>query len=95
MTKLRFALSLALCELRHGVRRVGVYMASITLGVATLVSIHSFRADVAREVLIRDDREANLEPELRSLLQRLLEFGIDGIEDAYEEAGALVATAPG
>ena len=48
--KLRFAVSLALRELRHGVRRVGVYMASITLGVATLVSIHSFRADVARSV---------------------------------------------
>lgn len=52
-------------------------------------------ADVAREVLIRDERDANLEQELRSLLRRLLEFGIDGVEDAYEEAGALVATAPG
>jgi len=47
---IRFAISLAFRELRHGMRRVGVYMASITLGVATLVSIHSFRGDVARSV---------------------------------------------
>ncbi|KPJ84109.1 MAG: hypothetical protein AMS19_02045, partial [Gemmatimonas sp. SG8_23] len=33
-----------------GLRRVGVYMASITLGVAALVSIHSFREDFARSV---------------------------------------------
>ena len=46
----RFALRLAIRELRHGFRRVGVYMASITLGVAALVSIHSFREDVARSV---------------------------------------------
>jgi putative ABC transport system permease protein len=42
-------------ELRHGVRRIGVYMASITLGVATLVSIHSFRGDVARSVQAEAD----------------------------------------
>jgi putative ABC transport system permease protein len=48
--RLRFAVRLALRELRHGLRRVGIYMASITLGVAALVSIHSFRDDVARSV---------------------------------------------
>ena len=48
--RLRFAWRLALRELRHGLRRVGIYMASITLGVAALVSIHSFRDDVARSV---------------------------------------------
>ena len=37
-------------ESRHSLRRVGVYMASITLGVAALVSIHSFRDDVARSI---------------------------------------------
>jgi putative ABC transport system permease protein len=51
----RFAISLALRELRHGVRRVGVYMVSITLGVATLVSIHSFRGDVSRSVQAEAD----------------------------------------
>jgi putative ABC transport system permease protein len=48
--RFRFAVRLALRELRHGLRRVGMYMASITLGVAALVSIHSFRDDVARSV---------------------------------------------
>ncbi|MEX2049219.1 MAG: FtsX-like permease family protein, partial [Gemmatimonadota bacterium] len=48
--RLGFAARLALRELRHGVRRVGIYMASISLGVAALVSIHSFRDDVARSV---------------------------------------------
>ena len=48
--RLRFAWRLALRELRHGLRRVGIYMASITLGVGALVSIHSFRDDVARSV---------------------------------------------
>lgn len=45
-----FALRLAVRESRYGFRRVGVYMASIALGVAALVSIHSFREDVARAV---------------------------------------------
>jgi len=48
--RLGFAVRLALREGRHGFRRVGMYMASITLGVAALVSIHSFRDDVARSV---------------------------------------------
>jgi len=45
-----FALRLALREGRFSFRRVGVYMLSITLGVAALVSIRSFREDVARSV---------------------------------------------
>ena len=45
-----FALRLALRESRHGFRKIGVYMASITLGVAALVSIHSFREDFARSI---------------------------------------------
>ncbi len=48
--RLGFAFRLALRESRHGLRRVGVYMASITLGVGALVSIHSFRDDFARSV---------------------------------------------
>jgi putative ABC transport system permease protein len=51
----RFAWRLAMRELRHGLRRIGVYMVSITLGVATLVSIHSFRGDVARSVQAEAD----------------------------------------
>ena len=48
--KAGFALRLAIREGRHSLRRVGVDMASISLGVGALVSIHSFRDDVARSV---------------------------------------------
>lgn len=48
--RLRFALTLALREGRHGFKRVGMYMVSISLGVGALVSIHSFREDVARSI---------------------------------------------
>jgi putative ABC transport system permease protein len=45
-----FALSLALREGRSSARRLGVYMGAITLGVAALVAINSFRANVAASV---------------------------------------------
>jgi putative ABC transport system permease protein len=47
---IRIALRLAAREGRHSIRRVGPYMVSITLGVAALVAIHSFRADVERSL---------------------------------------------
>lgn len=58
-----FALRQAARETRASWRRVGLYMASITLGVAALVAINSFRANVqasvggsARELLGADLR---------------------------------------
>ena len=48
--RLGFALSLARRELRSSVRRIGVYMLSISLGVMALVAIHGFSADVNRSV---------------------------------------------
>ncbi|MEX2466621.1 MAG: FtsX-like permease family protein [Gemmatimonadota bacterium] len=53
---IRIALRLALREGRHSLKRVGPYMVSITLGVAALVAIHSFRADVERSL----EREAEV-----------------------------------
>ena len=53
--RLGFALKLAMWESRQGLRRVGVYMASITLGVSALVSIHSFRDDVSRSIQLEAD----------------------------------------
>lgn len=47
---IRIAVRLALREGRHSLKRVGPYMVSITLGVAALVAIHSFRADVERSL---------------------------------------------
>lgn len=53
---IRAALRFASREARHSIRRVGPYMASITLGVTALVSIHSFQVDVERAV----EREAEV-----------------------------------
>ncbi len=41
---------LAWHEGRSSLRRVGLYMGSITVGVAALVAIHSFRGDVVRSI---------------------------------------------
>lgn len=64
-----FALALAWRELRSSARRVGVYMASITLGVAALVAVNSFRSAVvagierdARAILGADLRLGGSEP---------------------------------
>jgi putative ABC transport system permease protein len=45
-----FALRLALREGRASLRRVGLYGLSISLGVAAMVSVQSFRDDVSRSV---------------------------------------------
>lgn len=45
-----FPLRMASREWRHALRRLGVYMASITVGVAALVALHSFRDDVVRSI---------------------------------------------
>ena len=45
-----FALTLARREGRAGIRKLGIHIGSIALGVAALVAIHSFRADVARSI---------------------------------------------
>jgi hypothetical protein len=49
----------------------------------------------AREVLSRDAHNASLEPELGDLLHRAVEFGIDGVEDAFEEIGQVPVPAAG
>lgn len=48
--RIPFALALAWRESRSSGRRLGIYMGSITLGVAALVSINSFRENVAASV---------------------------------------------
>ena len=48
--RLPFALALAARESRSSWRRIGLYMSSITLGVAALVAINSFRASVLASV---------------------------------------------
>ena len=45
-----FAVNMARREWRSTVRRLGVYMMSITVGVGALVALHSFRNDVVRSI---------------------------------------------
>ena len=87
--RLRFAWRLALRELRHGLRRVGVYMASITLGVAALVSIHSFRDDVARSV----QEEADVLMGANARLEDDVPYppSVDAVLDSLAGAGVGVA----
>jgi len=82
-----FALRLAMRESRHSLRRIGVYMASITLGVGALVSIHSFRDDFARSVQDEADvlmganarlsADAAPGPEIEQVLDSLRTSGVD------------------
>jgi len=85
----RFAWRLALRELRHGFRRVGVYMASITLGVAALVAIHSFRDDVARSV--REEADVLMGANARFADDAPLPPDIEAVLDSLRGAGAGVA----
>jgi len=84
-----FAVRLAARESRHGIRRVGVYMASITLGVAALVAIHSFRDDVARSV--REQAEILLGADVRLASNRPLPDSVTRIVDSLSAAGVAVA----
>ena len=45
-----FALTMAAREWRSTFKRLGVYMMSITVGVAALVALHSFRDDVVQSI---------------------------------------------
>lgn len=84
--RLPFAVTLALREARGSLPRLGAYTASITLGVAALVALHSFRSDVsssiesqAKVLLGSDIRLSTSSPfgnQARSLLDSLSEQGV-------------------
>jgi len=86
---LGFLLRMALREGRHSLRRVGVYMVSITLGVGALVSIHSFRDDVARSV--RDEAETLMGANARVESQRPFPDSVEAVLDSLTSAGVGVA----
>ena len=48
--RIPFAVSLAIREGRSSARRLATYMIAITVGVAALVAINSFRANVVQSV---------------------------------------------
>lgn len=84
-----FALRLALRESRHGLRRIGVYMASITLGVGALVSIHSFRDDFARSV--QDEADVLMGANARLAGDAPYTAEVEAVLDSLRDAGVGVA----
>jgi putative ABC transport system permease protein len=84
-----FAWKLAIREGRHGFRRVGVYMASITLGVAALVSIHSFRDDFSRSV--QEEADVLMGANARLSDDKPLAPAVQAVVDSLSEAGVPTA----
>ena len=84
-----FALRLAVRESRHSMRRIGVYMASITLGVGALVSIHSFRNDFARSV--QEEADVLMGANVRLSADAPTENGVTAVLDSLRGAGVEVA----
>lgn len=84
-----FALRFAWREGRAGVRQIGVYMMSITLGVAALVALHSFRGDVTRSV--EAEARAILGADLRFSRGTPFSDSIRAVTDSLAAEGAQVA----
>ena len=87
--QLGFALRLALRESRHGLRRVGIYMVSIALGVGALVSIHSFRDDVARSV--QEEADVLMGANARLQADQPLPQSVEAVLDSLRAVGVGVA----
>ncbi|HEY8485138.1 MAG TPA: FtsX-like permease family protein [Longimicrobiales bacterium] len=86
-----FPLKLAWWEARSSARRLGLYMGAIGLGVAALVAINSFRADVVRAVAEEGRSLVGADVRLRSsgpfapeVLAFLDSLEHAGVEVAYE-----------
>jgi len=84
-----FAITMALREGRSSRRRLGLYMGSISLGVAALVAINSFRANVTDA--IHDESRALLgaDLELRSL--RPFPDTVQQLLDSVQSAGTRIS----
>lgn len=87
--KLGVALRLAVRESRYGFRRVGVYMAAITLGVGALVAIQSFRNDVARSV--RQEADVLMGADARFEANRPFPDSVTRIVDSLAASGVGVS----
>lgn len=84
-----FWLNLAAREMRASTRRLAVYMGAITLGVAGLVAINSFRAQVVDSV--GSEAKALLGADLRIGSNRALPDSITAILDSAAAAGVSVS----
>ncbi len=82
--RIGFAARLAARETRSSWRKLGLTTASIALGVAALVSIHSFREDFARS--IQSEAEVLMGANARLSSDRPLEPPIEAITDSLSSA---------
>ncbi|MFT5431379.1 MAG: putative ABC transport system permease protein [Myxococcota bacterium] len=84
-----FALTLARREARAGFRKLGIHIGSIAIGVAALVAIHSFRADVSSSI----ERESRsiLGADLRLSARAPLNDSVMSVVDSLVRQGAAAA----
>ncbi|HSR41405.1 MAG TPA: FtsX-like permease family protein, partial [Longimicrobiales bacterium] len=87
--RLPFAVTFARREGRAGLRRTGIHFAAIALGVAALVSLHGFRADV-EEAVHRESRTL-MGADLRLGGRTPLPDTVRALVDSLEGAGARTA----
>lgn len=85
----RFTLAMARREGRASWRRIGLYMAAISLGVAALVSINAFRADVTRGIREQSRNLLGADLEVRS--RRAFPPPILAVLDSLAAAGTPVS----
>ena len=88
-----FPLRMARRQWRATLRRLGVYMTSITVGVAALVALHSFRDDVVRS--IEAENRTLLGADVRIGANRPLPDSVTGIVDSLVAGGAEAARVTG
>lgn len=91
MTGLSFALAMARREGRSSRRRLGLYMASISLGVAALVSINSFRSNVTDAIHAESRGLLGADLELRSV--RPFPDTVQKLLDSLEASGMPISNA--
>jgi putative ABC transport system permease protein len=84
-----FWLKLAWRESRASARRLGVYMGAITLGVAALVAINSFRAQLVESV--DAESKALLGADLRLHSNRAFPDTVEAVIDSLAAAGVPVS----
>ncbi|MDE2981916.1 MAG: FtsX-like permease family protein [Gemmatimonadota bacterium] len=88
-----FPLRMARRQWRASLRRLGVYMASIAVGVAALVALHSFRNDVVRS--IQAENRTLLGGDVRIGANRPLPDSVTAIVDSLVAGGAEAARVTG
>jgi putative ABC transport system permease protein len=84
-----FWLKLARREARASARRLGVYMGAITIGVAALVAINSFRAQLMESVDL--ESRALLGADLRLDANRAFPDTVEAVVDSLAAAGVPVS----